>query len=87
MKYKKKELDTVELGEELLVCAEDGQRMHRLNSTAAAIWRLCNGQRHASEIAAHLARDFRGRSEKEIKGDVCAALQEMKEMGIVEVSP
>ncbi len=83
MKYRKRELDTVELGEELLVCGEDSQQVHRLNNTAAAIWKLCDGERGLKDIAASLAREFRGASAKEIEADVRAALLEMRRLGIL----
>jgi len=40
MRYKRKQLDAVELGDELLLCGENGERVHRLNKTSAAIWKL-----------------------------------------------
>lgn len=83
MRYKRKELDAVELGDELLLCEETGQQVHRLNRTAAEIWKLCDGERAVSEIAAHLARNFRGASAKQMEGDVRAALQEMTRSGIL----
>ncbi len=83
MRYKRKQLDAVELGDELLLCGENGERVHRLNKTSAAIWKLCDGERGLSDIAASLAREFRGASLKEIEADVLAALLEMTGLGIL----
>ncbi len=83
MRYKRKQLDAVQVGEELLLCEKSGEQVHRLNGTAAAIWKLCDGEKGASEIAANLAREFGGASAKEIEADVLATLSEMTKLGIV----
>jgi len=61
----------------------EGERVHRLNKTSAAIWKLCDGERGLSDIAASLAREFRGASLKEIEADVSEALLEMGRLGIL----
>ena len=83
MRYKRKELDAVQVGQGLLLCEEGRQRVHRLNKTSAAVWKLCDGEKGASEIAANLAREFGGASAKEIEADVLATLSEMTKLGIV----
>jgi hypothetical protein len=83
MKYKKRELDAVELGGKLLVRGKGSQQVHLLNSTAAAIWKFCDGKNDVSDTVAHLAREFPGCSEEEIERDVRAALSAMSELGIV----
>ncbi|MDP2895261.1 MAG: PqqD family protein [bacterium] len=87
MTYRKKDLDAVELGEELLLCEKTSQKLHRLNSTAAAIWKLCDGQKDMSEIAKNVAREFPGPSASEIEADVRETLSKMKRLGIVDGSP
>jgi len=83
MRYKKKQLDAVELGDELLLCEKNGQRVHRLNKTSAAVWKLCDGQKGPGDIAANLAQEFGGASAKEIEADVLATLSEMTKLGIL----
>lgn len=85
MKYKKKQLDAVELGDELLLCEKGSARVHRLNSTAAAIWKLCDGQEDTSEIAKNVAREFRGPSATEIEADVGETLSKMTKLGILDI--
>ena len=84
VKYKKKELDAVQLGDELLLCEKTGQQVHRLNGTAGAIWKLCDGQKGPGDMAGHLAREFRGASAKKIETDVLATLEELTKLGIID---
>jgi len=84
MKYKKKELDAVELGNGLILCEKSGRRLHRLNNTAAEIWKVCDGERDVSDIAAHLAREFSGAPEEKLESDVQSALVEMRRLGILD---
>jgi Coenzyme PQQ synthesis protein D (PqqD) len=43
-----------EVGDELLVYDEERKHAHRLNRTAALVWRACDGTRTVAEIAASL---------------------------------
>jgi hypothetical protein len=45
-------------GSELVLFDPIGGRLHVLNPTAAAIWRLCDGSRSANEIAGTLGAEF-----------------------------
>ena len=45
-----------ELDDEVLVYDMDRDRAHCLNSTAALVWKLCDGRKNASEIARELHR-------------------------------
>lgn len=45
-----------DLDDEVLVYDMDRDRAHCLNSTAALVWKLCNGRRGASDIAGELQR-------------------------------
>ena len=87
MTYRKKDLDAVELGEELLLCEKTSQKIHRLNSTAAAIWKLCDGQSSLSAIAEGIAREFDGASSRDVESDVRETLSKMTELGVVEDMP
>jgi hypothetical protein len=84
VRYRRKDLEEVELGEELILLEATGQRLHRLNSTASAVWRLCDGKRDVSMIAASLAQEFNGASGKEVQTEVQAALLDMVRMGILD---
>jgi len=48
---RRENLVTTEVKEEVLVYDEERHHIHHLNQTAAAVWRLCNGQRTVSDIA------------------------------------
>ena len=84
MKYKRKDLEEVALGEELVVLGATGQRLHRLNSTASAIWKLCDGERDVGMIAACLAQEFGGAPAEKVRTEVQAALLDMVRMGILD---
>ena len=84
MKYKKRQLEHVDLGEELVLCGVPGDQLHRLNRTASTVWKLCDGQRGVEEIALCLAREFEGMPIQEIEDDVRVTLQEMKTAGIID---
>lgn len=47
-----------ELGAEVLIYDLQRDVGHCLNSTAAAVWRLCDGKRTPRQIAAELSRQF-----------------------------
>lgn len=44
-----------EIDDELVVYDQDRDRAHRLNGTAARVWKLCDGSRAVPELAAALA--------------------------------
>jgi hypothetical protein len=54
MRARSDELLVDALGDELVVYDTRNHTMHRLNASAAAVWRLCDGVRTPAEIAADL---------------------------------
>lgn len=84
MRYRRKDLEEVELGEELILLEATGQRLHRLNSTASAIWKLCDGKTDVRMIAASLAQEFNGAPAEKVQTEVQAALLDMVRMGILD---
>jgi hypothetical protein len=44
-----------ELDDELVVYDQENDQAHRLNGTAARVWKLCDGSRGVPELAAELA--------------------------------
>lgn len=48
-----------ELPDEVLIYDLDGHKAHCLNSTAASIWKQCDGRSTAKQIAARLANELR----------------------------
>ena len=47
-----------DLTDEVLVYDIKRDKAHCLNQTAAAVWRLCDGQRTATQIAAHVSAQW-----------------------------
>jgi hypothetical protein len=84
MKPRRKRLEQVELGDELIVVDSSGQRVHRLNSTARAIWRLCDGEKDVAGIVAGLANEFGGASTQTLRREVEEAVIQMRRVGILE---
>ncbi len=84
MKPRRKQLEQVELGDELIVVDSGGQRVHKLNSTACAIWRLCDGEKDFGGIVACLAKEFSGASAQTLRTEVEEALIQMRRVGILE---
>lgn len=59
-----------DLGDELLLYSADGQDVHVLNATGRAVWRLCDGQRSAQEIATQVQTQFSQTDERNVVVDV-----------------
>jgi hypothetical protein len=47
-----------EAGDELVVYDQERQQAHRLNRTAALVWRHCDGKRTAAQMAALLRKEL-----------------------------
>jgi Coenzyme PQQ synthesis protein D (PqqD) len=75
------------LGEELVVYDSENHIGHCLNSTAAAVWKLCDGNNNPSQIAAKLSREASAQVEQRL---VQLALQQLDEARLLvqsEVPP
>lgn len=70
-----------ELPDEVLVYDPESHRAHCLNSTAAAIWRYCDGETTAEEIAFRLAREIGEAVEEDV---VWLALQDLGRLRLLE---
>ena len=68
---------------ETLVYNRERSRLYVLNSSAAAIFRLCDGRRAEAEIARELGESYREVGESKIQGDVHHTLNELIELEIV----
>src|SRR5690606_6569058 len=73
------------LGEELCVYDGERRRVHALNATAARVWRRCDGDTSAAEMAARLAGEL-GVPVGEAEGLVALALGELGRAGLLERS-
>lgn len=69
------------LGEEMVVYDRRSDRAHALDATAASIWRSCDGQRSAGEIAARVSAELGEACSEEAVG---YGLSELARRGLVE---
>jgi hypothetical protein len=71
-------------GEDLVLYDPAGGRLHVLNATAAAIWRLCDGSLPAPAIAGRFSTDFRVDPGQDPPGDARLLLRSLFEAGLIE---
>jgi hypothetical protein len=69
------------LGDETLVYDLSNNKAHCLNRTAAAVWRLCDGQNTAAAITARLRQELDAGVDESV---VEAALQELSKTNLLE---
>lgn len=74
-------LDAIEVSDGLVVYDSSSDRVHYLNHTAAFIFRLCDGTRPPSELAAIIATAF-GLDEPPL-ADATACLRQLMDEGLV----
>lgn len=71
-----------DIDEEIVVMRLDNGEFFGLSGTAAAIWRLIDGQRDRADLVAALIREYSGRQE-EIAADVDELLAQLREAGLL----
>src|SRR5262245_30009156 len=54
------------VGDELVIYDQERHRAHRLNRTAALVWRNCDGQRAVSDLVALLQQDLHAEADEEL---------------------
>jgi len=72
--------------DELLVYSSAGYRVVALNPSAHAVWRLCDGQSSAAEIAATIGRQLGGFSGDALLSDVHHAIARLRDAGLIDPS-
>ncbi len=55
-----------EVGEELVIHDQERRKAHRLNPTAALVWRHCDGQRSVADLAKLLQRKLNAPADEEL---------------------
>jgi hypothetical protein len=73
------------VGNEMVVLKSDANAAHILNTTAAAIWELCDGQHSLDEIAASICDRFEV-SFEQARGDIEQIIGRFIKVGIVNES-
>ena len=81
----RKDLDIVELDDELVLYDPATDEVHYLNATAALVFGLCDGSATVKEIATDIAGAI-GVPEKRIERQVRTLLKELREVGLLEGS-
>lgn len=69
-----------EMPEEVLVYDLDSNKAHCLNQTAAFVWKSCDGQNSAAEIAARLERQTGKKVQEEV---IWLALDQLNEKNLL----
>src|SRR6476619_1402354 len=78
---RKEGLIVEEAGDELLVYSEGDHNAHRLNRTAAVVWRHCDGTRSVSDLAAVLAGELGELADEDL---VLITLDGLAESGLLD---
>jgi hypothetical protein len=71
-------------GSELVLYDPAGGRLHVLNETAAAVWRMCDGSLPAPLLAGRLSSEFEVKHDQDPVADVQRLLSSMFEAGLIE---
>ncbi len=71
------------LGEEFAILDPEGQVVHVLNPTAAAVWVLCDGTLDLDGIAAEVANAFAVQDSERIHADVTDAVATFAARGLL----
>ena len=75
---------TEEIGDDLLVYDETRDTAHRLNRTAAAVWRACDGKRTPAELVEVLRIAIGDIADEDL---VLVTLDDLRGNGLVEDAP
>ena len=76
------DLTTRVVDEEVVILDRANGMVHRLNATAAAVWKLCDGQRNVSGIADEIAAAFDGTPE-DLRSDVSRTVADFEQLGLL----
>jgi hypothetical protein len=71
-----------DIDQEIVIMRLDSGEFFSLSGTAAAIWRLIDGQRDRAELIATAAREF-APGERDIAADVDEFLAQLRETGLL----
>lgn len=70
-------------GEDLVLYDPRVGRLHHLNPTAAAVWRLCDGTATLDDIVARVSVEFALAPEDSPAADIGTLLREWRSIGII----
>lgn len=70
-------------GETLLICGDD---IHVLNTTAALIWKLCDGQHTLADIEEAVCQEYAVPEDRDVMADIKRALEDFKSKDLLSDS-
>jgi len=70
-------------GSDLVLYDATGGRLHVLNLTAAAVWRLCDGSKTVDDILQQVEVEFAFNSGDQPRSDVQGLLGNLREQGLI----
>ena len=73
----------IDLGDGLILYDRDSSLIHRLNPSAALIWRLCDGGSSVSELVGDIVEEL-GVPQQEANLQVGMVLRELERLGLTE---
>lgn len=73
----------MDLGDGLIIYDRDRSLVHRLNPSAALVWRMCEGRSSVSELVQDIVKEV-GSSHREVNAQVGELLRELSELGLTE---
>jgi coenzyme PQQ synthesis protein D (PqqD) len=73
----------MDLGDGLIIYDRDRSLMHRLNPSAALVWRMCDGQSSVSELVRDIVKEV-GSSPHDVNAWVGGLLREFSDLGLTE---
>lgn len=72
------------IDDDVVIIGDDGTELVTLNSTAASIWKLSNGDMNARDIATKLQEQF-SVDFKDVYNDVIDTINKLGEMGYLNI--
>ncbi len=78
------DLECQEVGDELMVMDVRSDRVHVLNATMAAVWKLCDGGRSSEQIAQALSEVFDCSEVEDLLAVTCDSLRSLAALELVE---
>ena len=80
------DLECQEVGDELMIMDARSDRVHVLNATMAAIWKLCDGVRSSEQVAQTLPEVIDCSDVEDLLAVTCDALRSLAALELVERS-
>jgi pyrroloquinoline quinone biosynthesis protein D len=70
---------------EVVILDRANGTVHRLNATAAAIWKLCDGEHSVAAIAEHIDAAY-DQAPDDVRGEVSRTIVDFERLGLLEPS-